>query len=259
MATDLKQGVFYRPLYDLRGYGGTRYFPLYFCLHALLLKLGMPVLASAYLLSAAAIVLLVLGILRLLRELGVEQWLAACAAIDPVGRQLGAVVSVHSAGGWLGCRDECLGVSGNRPPAAQPSERSSGCAVFYAGVVGKAYDGVRLGRCCHLAGCDRLQAPRRGCWRAKLSAAICWSPRAMIVASHGRVVEIFRACASGGADWKFIASGPFADGVDGRLYRSRTGFVRCSGVCCCLRFLQVSSKLLQNLPALFLIAPWRSR
>ena len=61
MATDLKQGVFYRPLYDSRGYGGTRYFPLFFCLHALLLKLGLPILASAYLLSAAAIVVVDVG------------------------------------------------------------------------------------------------------------------------------------------------------------------------------------------------------
>ena len=70
MAADLKGGVFYRPLFDSVGYGGTRYFPLYFCLHALLLKLGMPVLLSAYLLSTAAIIGLMLGTFRLLRESG---------------------------------------------------------------------------------------------------------------------------------------------------------------------------------------------
>src|SRR5208283_321204 len=52
MAADLKHGVFYRPLYGPEGYGGTRYFPLYFVLHALLMKLGIPVLLGAYLLSA---------------------------------------------------------------------------------------------------------------------------------------------------------------------------------------------------------------
>ena len=30
-----------------------------------------------------------------------------------------------------------------------------------------------------------------------------------MVASRGRVLEIFKACASGGADWRFIASGPW--------------------------------------------------
>src|SRR5271165_1712145 len=56
MAADLKAGVFYRPLFGPAGYGGTRYFPLYFVLHALLMKMGLPVLLSAYLLSAAAMV-----------------------------------------------------------------------------------------------------------------------------------------------------------------------------------------------------------
>src|SRR5271170_6385663 len=56
MAADLKHGVFYRPLFGPLGYGGTRYFPLYFALHAGLMKLGLPVLLSAYLLSAAAMI-----------------------------------------------------------------------------------------------------------------------------------------------------------------------------------------------------------
>src|SRR5208283_4156690 len=78
MAADLRDGVFYRPLLGPGGYGGTRYFPLYFVLHAALLKLGIPVLLSAYLLSAAAVFLLLLGVFYLLRGLGVEPWLAAC-------------------------------------------------------------------------------------------------------------------------------------------------------------------------------------
>ena len=69
MAADLKHGVFYRPLFGPVGYGGTRYFPLYFVLHALLMKLGLPVLLSAYLLSAAAMISLLAGVFYLLRGL----------------------------------------------------------------------------------------------------------------------------------------------------------------------------------------------
>src|SRR5208337_4912228 len=80
MAGDLKDGVFYRPLFGPEGYGGTRYFPLYFVLHALLMKLGVPVLPGAYLLSAVAVVSLLTGVFYLLKGLGVEPWLAACSA-----------------------------------------------------------------------------------------------------------------------------------------------------------------------------------
>ena len=103
MAADLKVGVFYRPLFDSAGYGGTRYFPLYFCLHAVLLKLGMPVLLSAYLLSTAAIVGLTLGTFRLLRELGVEPWLAAGSAVALLAADP-SDVAVHSPGGRIGGR-----------------------------------------------------------------------------------------------------------------------------------------------------------
>src|ERR1700676_4567288 len=80
LAADLKDGVFYRPLFGPNGYCGTRYTPLYFFLYAGLLKLGVPVLLSGYLLSAAAISLLLVGTFCLLRKLGAEPWLAACSA-----------------------------------------------------------------------------------------------------------------------------------------------------------------------------------
>ncbi len=91
MAADLKHGVFYRPLFGPDGYGGTRYFPLYFVLQAGLMKLGIPVLLSAYLLSAAAMLSLLTGVFYLLRGLRVEPWLAACAAAAVL-----AVISAQS-------------------------------------------------------------------------------------------------------------------------------------------------------------------
>ena len=73
MAADLHHGIFYRPIVDSLGYGGTRYAPLYFSLHAGLLALGIPIFPGAYLLSASAVVLLLLGVFFLLRELGVPR------------------------------------------------------------------------------------------------------------------------------------------------------------------------------------------
>src|SRR5262245_65670504 len=40
LAVDLTHGVFYRPLLDDSGIGGTRYFPLVFVLNAGLIRLG---------------------------------------------------------------------------------------------------------------------------------------------------------------------------------------------------------------------------
>jgi len=48
LALDLSEGMFYRPLFTENiGFGGTRFFPLFFSLHALLIKLfGMPILSG---------------------------------------------------------------------------------------------------------------------------------------------------------------------------------------------------------------------
>ena len=48
LAMDFSDGIFYRPLFsDEIGFGGTRYFPLFFSIHALLIKLfGMPIISG---------------------------------------------------------------------------------------------------------------------------------------------------------------------------------------------------------------------
>src|SRR2546422_2590216 len=47
LAQDLARGIFYRPTADAFGFGGTRYMPLFFALHAGLIRLsGDPVTAG---------------------------------------------------------------------------------------------------------------------------------------------------------------------------------------------------------------------
>ena len=251
MATDLKQGVFYRPLYDSQGYGGTRYFPLYFCLHALLLKLGLPVLASAYLLSTAAIVLLMLGVFRLLRELGVEVWLAACAAVVLLAANSAQLsLSTPQADGLAAA----MNVWGLAAIARLPRSRRSvilaalfftlawsaklttvfGLAAAVIWLVATGYKRIAWLLCAETVGGYLLVAG------------------AMIVASHGRVVEIFRACASGGADWKFIASG-FSRMESMAVYTDPALVLFAVLAFLLLAFLAGSGKLLQNLPALFFV------
>jgi hypothetical protein len=252
MATDLKEGVFYRPLYDSQGYGGTRYFPLYFCLHALLLQLGLPVLASAYLLSAAAIALLMLVTFRLLRELGVEPWLAACAAVALLAASsMQLSLSTPQADGLAAALNVWGLAAIVRPPHSRRRILMTsllftlawsaklttvfGLAAALIWLVAKGYKRV--------AG---LLAAETGCGYLLVTAV-------MIVASRGRVVDIFRACASGGADWKFIVSGPLR--MESMAVYTDPGLVLFAVLALSvLAFLLFSAKLLQNLPALFLIA-----
>ena len=83
LATDLRSGVFYRAPFGPEGYGGTRFFPLFFCLHALGIFLCGSWRFSGYVLSAVNLVALLAGVYYLLRKLGVDHWLSAagCAAV----------------------------------------------------------------------------------------------------------------------------------------------------------------------------------
>ncbi len=86
LGRDLADGVFYRHLISDAGYGGTRYFPLFFIVIASFMKAGAGVLAAGWLTSAVAALVLVTGMFRLVRALGGDRRLAgvfAAAAIAP--------------------------------------------------------------------------------------------------------------------------------------------------------------------------------
>jgi len=79
LADDLARGTLYRPIHAPDGaFGGTRYFPLAFALHAGLLRARAPLLAAGYAASLAAGLLLAAGLFLLLRALG-RGWLDAGA------------------------------------------------------------------------------------------------------------------------------------------------------------------------------------
>jgi len=81
LAVDLTNGVFYRPLYGNLGYGGTRYFPLHFILHAALMKIGLGPEAAGHALEAVACLALLCGVYRILRRLGADRPIAACVSL----------------------------------------------------------------------------------------------------------------------------------------------------------------------------------
>jgi hypothetical protein len=58
LASDFSHGILYRPLFGPLGYGGTRFFPLYFVLTALIAKFHLSLESSALILSSTCVALL---------------------------------------------------------------------------------------------------------------------------------------------------------------------------------------------------------
>ncbi len=86
LARDLASGVFYRDLIGPLGYGGTRYFPLFFVIIGGLLKLGLSPLVAGWTASVVAALVLSTGLARVGRALGVPRsmvWLLGAAAVTP--------------------------------------------------------------------------------------------------------------------------------------------------------------------------------
>src|SRR5581483_10806306 len=81
LAVDVRNGIFYRALYGPHGYGGTRFFPLYFLLHGGAIRILGSWRVPGYFLSAISIALLLIGCYRLLRCLGAERWLASAGLL----------------------------------------------------------------------------------------------------------------------------------------------------------------------------------
>ncbi len=73
LATDLNQGVFYRPLTGADGlYGGTRFFPLYFSLHALIMRFCGSPFSAGQLMAVLSALPAILGLCRLFRQAGLS-------------------------------------------------------------------------------------------------------------------------------------------------------------------------------------------
>src|ERR1700730_3255824 len=78
-ANDFIHGVLYRPLFGPLGYGGTRFFPLYFVLTGSLSRVFGRLDNAGLILSAASVILLGYGCFVLLRRLNVSLLLSLAA------------------------------------------------------------------------------------------------------------------------------------------------------------------------------------
>jgi len=203
LAIDTAHGVFYRPLEGPLGYGGIRYFALFFTLHAVLIRLGVGAITAGYAIAVASGALLLFGIALYLTRAGAERlvgWAAAAVALasQPVqmavltirGDGLPAALTVLGLAGCLGAR-----VSMAAPVlfvlafAAKPTSLyGPAAAVLALTLAGRRQEAVRLGLSVALG--------------AVATLGVMWW------ASDDRLFEIFAASASGGASWTSLILAP---------------------------------------------------
>jgi hypothetical protein len=81
LAQDVADGILYRPFMSDRGFGGTRYMPLFFILHGGGLRLGLTPVHAGFLLNAVILIGLLAGVYGLLRQIGADPGMAAFGAL----------------------------------------------------------------------------------------------------------------------------------------------------------------------------------
>jgi hypothetical protein len=208
LADDLARGTFYRPLHDPGvGYGGTRFFPLVFALHAGLVRLGVPLLPAGYALSLGAAALVVLGAFALLRRLGVPRTLAlASAALALAGFAVQHGASAIR-GDLLPVGLSALGLAA----AASPRERGRlALAALLFALAFAAKPTSLTAAAAAVAWLALRREPGRAAalaiGTATLAACIVLGTDAL---SGGRFLALIRACASGGAGPRDVLVAPF--------------------------------------------------
>lgn len=207
LAKDLTEGVFYRPLQSPAGYGGSRYFPLHFVLHAgFMTLLGDPI-KSGQVVSALSMVLLMSGVYTLLRKSGAPVGLAvSCAtfvlAARPAQESLLAIkgdglAAALNIWGVALCAGEALGLG----------------ALIAAVVFFTLAFATKLTAVSGLAGAVLwfwLSGRRRTAAGVLLGsvAGMALVAAAIYAGSHGVALDVLRVSASGGATARDILRAP---------------------------------------------------
>jgi hypothetical protein len=201
LGRDLASGLFYRDLLSDVGYGGTRYFPLFFVIIAGFLKAGLPPIAAGWAASGVAALVLITGLYRIARALGLPRrtaMLFGAAAISPyfVQQTLFEVrADVLAAGLNLWGLAYAMPAWARGDRGAAPMGRAS--AAFTLALAAKVTSlAVPLSL---LAGFGLMRR-----WRTAVRLAVGLAAGAAVffavvhIASDGRALASWRACMFGG-------------------------------------------------------------
>jgi len=201
LARDLHDGVFYRPLWNGSEYGGTRYFPMLFGLTAGLMRLGVNAVAAGVTVSMAGLVMLATAVTVLLKRLAVP------SAFVLLGSALSiAPYFVHQTAFAIRCEPiaaafAIFGLAVLSP--VETRDHSTARLMLAAAVFVGAF--MTKVTCVYAPAAAIVALLASGQSRSALKLAIATTCGALLglgfvnLASNGRAIESFRACALAGS------------------------------------------------------------
>lgn len=206
LAHDLREGVFYRPLYSPElGFGGTRYFPLSFVLLAPLLSVVRDPWVAGVVLNLLSIIALGAGLFRFLRDTGVRWDLALVLSVIPL-----TTLAVQESVMTLRCDLLCTALNVWGLFFFVRWERGKGAllpsVILFVLAFATKMTGVfgAVGVTAYLL----LHARRRlPAFLLSMAAGTALFLIAFVLATGGRIVEILAVCSDGGLTlWSIMKS-----------------------------------------------------
>lgn len=218
LANDLQHGVFYRELMTEGGYGGTRYFPLFFVVIGAFMRLGASPLAAGCLASALTAIVLTSGMYALVRGLGgtrpIAGLFAACAISSYFIQQTLFEVRADVLAAALNVWGLAFLLRGWEPAAGRRPRPTLSALCFTLALAAKVTSlAVPIAAAAGLLVAGRQRLATAVSWRlmaggAVFLALVYWT-------SDGRAIESWRACMFAGSD----AGGTFGSVLDGYFLR----------------------------------------
>jgi hypothetical protein len=205
-AIDVTRGVFYRAPYGSYGYGGTRYFPLFFCVHGAAIKLCGAWRATGYALSAVSVVLLLIAVYYLSRRIGAARWLAVAAC-------LAVLAGTSTQEALLTIREDAMAAMLNLWGIAICAREDLGRRVYYAAALFTLAFAVKETTVFGTAAMFLYLLLKERCRSALHLLAVTAGGYALVLAgiylgSEGRAFEVFRLTAAAGINLRSILVSP---------------------------------------------------
>jgi hypothetical protein len=208
LAVHLNAGRFYPAVYDGEHYGGTRYMPLYFVLHAGLARLTGEYVLSGKLLALLLAVLLVSGLVALLRRVGCGRAPALALAGLVVGSGTGffACTTIRSDLLAVVCQLGALLAAWGRPSYRRVALAGLLCALAFFSKLTALWAAPAIGLAFLLARDWRRALTFAGAWLGALAGGLAL----LHVATAGRMLENFTALSASGLSSIYaLARGPY--------------------------------------------------
>ena len=208
MAMDLRDGVFYRPLFDeSTGFGGTRDFPLFFSLTAMVMRVLSSPILSGHIIGLFSGILLLCGCYMFLRRVEVRPVFAAALCVLLIS-------SFSIRHGFEAIRGDVLPLAlnvlglaifiGKSPRIIRVYLAAFLFVMAFATKVTAVHGVVSLFIWLLLTGRSREGLQLLLVTFAGYAAFMGF----LFFATSGRIYEIFQVCASGGADIATILKAP---------------------------------------------------